>query len=201
MGREAQCKCEFGGSVADVKIHLEPGLLTLRGGFKNKLPTAELKNIKVVDDQLTFKVAGKSMRLHLGKAEAEKWAIALVTPPPSPARKLGITDKTIVRTVGPVLDDALLPALDEAARVSANGANLILACVETPEDLADALKAAKTQLENGVPIWMVYRKGPGHALTETWIRTELRSAGYMDTKVASVSAKRTALRFNLRKSL
>ena len=71
MGREARCKCELDGSVADVKIHLEPGLLTLSGGISRKLPTAELEKIKVLDDQLTFKVAGKSMRLHLGKALAE----------------------------------------------------------------------------------------------------------------------------------
>ena len=83
MGREARCKCELDGSVADVKIHLEPGLLTLSGGISRKLPTAELEKIKVLDDQLTFKVAGKSMRLHLGKALAEKWAVAIQTPPPA----------------------------------------------------------------------------------------------------------------------
>jgi len=199
MGREAKCKCEWDGSVAEVKINLEPGLLTLSGGISRKLPTAELKNIHVLDDQLTFKVAGKSMRLLLGKADSQKWAVALQTPPPTLARKLGITSETVVRTIGPVLDDALLAALDEAARVSASGAHLIIACVETPESLGAALKAAKAQLENGVPIWMVYQKGKGHALNEKWIRTELRSAGLMDTKVASVSAKWTALRFNLRK--
>jgi hypothetical protein len=47
---------------------------------------------------------------------------------------------------------------------------------------------------------MVYQKGPGHALNENWIRTDLRAAGLMDTKVASVSARWTALRFNLRKA-
>ncbi len=200
MGREARCKCEFGESMAEVKVHLEPGLLTLSGGLSKKLLTAELKNIKVLDDQLIFKVAGKSMRLHLGKAGSEKWAVALQTPPPSLAHKLGITSETVVRTIGPVLDDALLSALDEAARISANGAHLIIACVETPESLGAALKAAKVQLEKGVPIWMVYLKGPGHALNENWIRTELRAAGLMDTKIASVSARWTALRFNSRKT-
>ena len=199
MGREARCKCELDGSVADVKIHLEPGLLTLSGGISRKLPTAELEKIKVLDDQLTFKVAGRSMRLHLGKADSEKWAVALQTPPPTLARKLGITSETVVRIIGPVLDDALLAALDEAMRVSASGAHLIVACVETPESLGAALKASKAQLEKGVPIWMVFQKGKGHALNENWIRTELRSAGLMDTKIASVSAKWTALRFNLRK--
>ncbi len=200
MGREARCKCEFGGSVAEVKVHLEPGLLTVSGGLSRKLPTAELKSIKALDDQLTFKVAGKAMRLHLGKTVSEKWAVALQAPPPSLAHKLGITSETVVRTIGPVLDDALASALDEAARVSASGAQLIIACVETPESVGAALKAAKAQLESSVPIWMVYLKGPGHPLNEAWIRTELRFAGLMDTKIASVSAKWTALRFNFRKA-
>jgi hypothetical protein len=200
MGREAQCKCEFEGAVAEVKLHLEPGLLTLSGGVKRKLPTAELKEIKVVGDRLVFRVGGKPIRLHLGKADAEKWAVAIQAAPPSLARKLGITDKTVVRTIGPILDDHLKSAVDEAGRVSAKGANLMVACVETPESVGAALAAGKAQLENGAPIWMVYRKGPGHAINENWIRSALRSAGLMDTKIASVSAKWTALRFNLSKT-
>jgi hypothetical protein len=42
---------------------------------------------------------------------------------------------------------------------------------------------------------MVYAKGPGHDLSETAVRSLLRDNGMIDTKVASVSAKFTALRF------
>jgi hypothetical protein len=72
--------------------------------------------------------------------------------------------------------------------------------VDTPESLQTALDQAMKQLLTGIPIWFVYPKGPGHPLNETAIRTLLRSNGMMDTKVASVSAKLTALRFNLRKA-
>jgi hypothetical protein len=58
-----------------------------------------------------------------------------------------------------------------------------------------ALRDAKTQLLKGVPIWMVYPKGKGHAIGETVVRELLRENGMMDTKVASVSSKFTALRF------
>jgi hypothetical protein len=115
MGREAKCTCEFDGSVSEVRLHLEPGLLTLSGDVKRKLPTAELKEIKVLGDQLVLRVDGKPMRLHLGKAEADKWAVTIQAPPPSLARKLGITDKTVVRAIGPVLDENLQSAIDEAA--------------------------------------------------------------------------------------
>jgi hypothetical protein len=200
MGREARCKCEFEGSVVEVKLHLEPGLLTLSGGIKRKMPTAEIKEIKVVGDRLVFRADGKPMRLHLGKVDAEKWAVAIQAAPPSLARKLGITDKTVVRTIGPILDDNLKAAVEEAARVSAKGATLIVACVETPESVGAALMEAKAQVDKGVPLWMVYRKGPDHAINENWIRSALRSAGLMDTKIASVSAQWTALRFNLSKT-
>jgi hypothetical protein len=56
------------------------------------------------------------------------------------------------------------------------------------------------QLLQGIPIWFVYPKGPGHPLNESAIRALLRANGMMDTKVASVSDKLTAIRFNLRKS-
>jgi hypothetical protein len=61
------------------------------------------------------------------------------------------------------------------------------------------LRETKAQLLKSVPIWMVYAKGPGHAINETAIRSLLRENGMIDTKVASVSAKYTALRFVYRK--
>jgi hypothetical protein len=63
-----------------------------------------------------------------------------------------------------------------------------------------SLRQAGANLAKGAPMWVVYAKGPGHAIDESIIRSLLRAKGLMDTKVASVSAKYTALRFNLRKS-
>jgi predicted deacylase len=102
--------------------------------------------------------------------------------------------------IGAVPDEALQEALAEAARISSTDADLIVASVDSPESLHTALREAKAQLLSGVPIWMVYAKGPGHAINETAIRSLLRENGMIDTKVASVSAKFTALRFNYRKS-
>jgi hypothetical protein len=105
-----------------------------------------------------------------------------------------------VRTIGDIRDENLALALAEAARISATDADLIVACVDTPESLRAALQQAGKQLMNAVPIWLVYAKGPGHPLNESVIRSALRASGMMDTKVASVSSELTALRFNLRKS-
>lgn len=195
MGREATCKCDWGGTVAEVKALLESRELILRGGLRKRVPFDELKNLKVKTDRLCFTVDGEEVQLFLG-ISAEKWALAIKTPPPSLARKLGITNKTVVRTIGSMDDDTLKSALAEAARISASESDLIVARVDSPEDVEAALREAKAQLLQGVPIWMVYAKGPGQALNEAAIRTTMRSNGMMDTKVASVSAKLTALRFN-----
>lgn len=143
-----------------------------------------------------FKTGGDAVELVLGASAAEKWAAAITSPPPPLARKLGITEKTVVRTIGGVEDEDLKAAVAEAARVSPKGADLIVACVDTPESVRTALKEARAALAKGVPIWMVYAKGPGHPLNEAAIRGFLRGEGLMDTKAASVSSALTALRFS-----
>jgi hypothetical protein len=200
MGREAVCTCDWAGTVAEVKVLLETSELILRGDIRRRVPFSEMKEVKVQSDCLRFNVGGERVELLLGSSVGAKWATAITGPPPSLARKLGITNKTVVRTIGSACDEGLKAALAEAARISDEDADLIVACVDTPDSLKAALKEARKQLLNSVPIWMVYAKGPGHALNETMIRSLLRGSGLMDTKVASVSSKLTALRFNLRKS-
>jgi len=199
MGREAVCICDWAGTKIQVKALLETGEIILRGAMRRRIPFSEIDNVNAKADGLCFSVAGEAVQLALGPAAA-KWAAAITNPPPSPARKLGITDKTVVRVIGEVCDEALNEALADAAAIANKNAGLILACVDSPESLHAALRAAKAQLHKGVPIWMVYAKGKGHAIDETAIRSLLRDNGMIDTKVASVSAKYTALRFVARKS-
>jgi hypothetical protein len=180
-------------------VLLEPGELILRGELRKRLPLNEVKNVKVVSDRLCFTAGGERVQLLLGPSAAQKWAKAIAAGSPSLASKLGITDRTTVGTMGNIEDDALKSALDEAKRISAKDAGLIVACVDTPESLETTLRAAKPKLMKDVPMWIVYAKGPGHPLNEAGIRSLLREQGMMDTKMASVSAKLTALRFNLRK--
>jgi hypothetical protein len=198
MGREAVCSCDWGGTISEVKALLETGQIILRGGMRKRIPFSEIKNANATADRLRFTVAGETVQLALGHAAAQ-WAAAITSPPPSLARKLGITDKIVVRVIGEVCDEALNEALAQAAAIASKNAGLILACVDSPESLHAALCDAKEQLRKGVPIWMVYAKGKGHAINETAIRSLLRDNGMIDTKVASVSAKYTALRFIYRK--
>jgi hypothetical protein len=199
MGREASCECTFNGTTAKVKALLETNELILRGDIRMTAPLHSLSKVRVESDTLCFNLDKHPMQLHLGAKAAESWAKKIKTPPPPLADKLGITGKT-VRTIGPIADKALYSALCSAALVRAENPDLILSVVETPESLASTLRDAQKQLARSIPIWLVYRKGPGHPINESHIRSTLRALGYMDTKVASVSAEFTALRFNLPKS-
>jgi len=200
MGREAICTCDWAGEITEVKALLETGELILRGHLRKRVPFNEIKGISVAGDHLSFTVGREAVQLYLGPSVAGKWAAVISSPPPSLARKLGITNTTVVRTIGEVRDEELKLALAGAGQISVRGADLIVACVETPAALRRALQQARAQLMKGVPIWMVYAKGPGHAINEATIRMLLRENGLIDTKVASVSEKHTALRFIYRKS-
>jgi hypothetical protein len=196
MGREAVCTCDWAGTVAEVRALLETTELILRGDIRKRVAFQKIEGVKVQSDGLCFTVGTERVQLVLGDSVAAQWAATITGPPASLARKLGITSTTVVRTIGSIDDENLKAALAEAARVSSEGANLIVACVDTPEFLKTALKQAEDALANSIPIWIVYAKGPGHALSEGAIRTLLRANGLMDTKVASVSSALTAMRFS-----
>jgi len=196
MGREAVCTCDWAGTVTEVKALLESGELILRGGIRKRVSFAEIKQVTSRNGDLRFTVAGEKVQLVLGPSMSEKWSGVITSPPAPLSRKLGITGETVVRVVGDVESEELKGALAAAARVSSTNVDLIVACVDTLESLHATLDVVKGDLRSGVPIWMVYAKGPGHALNETAIRSLLRARGLMDAKVASVSSTLTALRFS-----
>jgi hypothetical protein len=200
MGREAQCTCIWNGEECKVKALLESPELILRGEMRRRIPFAKVKAIQADGDLLNFKFEGESVSLQLGKAVAAKWAETLLKPPPTLAKKLGITPETTVRMIGPVDDSSLKTALAEAKAVSKTKGELILARIDTSVDLDAALDKAAGQLKTGVPIWFIYRKGPGHPLNENQVRQTALATGIVDTKIAAVSAEFSALRFVKRRS-
>jgi hypothetical protein len=200
MGREARCTCIWNGEKSNVKAQLEPPELILRGEIRRRVPFSKMKSVRAEGDLLQFKFEGGAVSLELGSAMAANWADALLKPPPTLAKKLGITPETTVRMIGPVDDVSLKGALAEAKDVSSRKGELILARVETPSELHSALIKAADQLTAGVPIWFIYRKGSGHALNENQVRETALAMGIVDTKIAAVSAEFSALRFVKRRT-
>jgi hypothetical protein len=115
------------------------------------------------------------------------------------AKKLGISSESRVRAIGKMDDEELGQAIEKARKVPAEGADLIIARVDTADELTAALKASQKSLGRA-PLWIVYRKGKGQPLSEATVRARGLAAGLVDTKVASVSSILTALRFNKRRA-
>ena len=200
MGREAQCTCIWNSRKSEVKALLEPPELILRGEIRKRIPYAKMQRLRSDGDLLRFTCDGEDVALSLGMAMAAKWAEALLKPPQTLAKKLGISAETTVLLIGPADVAALKAALEEAKAVSKQKGDLILARVNTPADLHSTLMKAADQLSAGVPIWFIYRKGPGHPLNENLVREIALATGIVDTKIASVSAEFSALRFVKRRS-
>ena len=200
MGREATCTCVWNGKKSTVKALIEPPELILRGEVRRRVPIAKMSSVKAERDQLRFTIDGESVALLLGDTVAAKWADALLKPPPTLAKKLGVTPETTVWMIGPVDDPALKAALDEAKSVSKRTGYLIIARVDTPVYQHSVLMRAESQLRSATPIWFIYRKGPGHLLNENLVRSTALATGIVDTKVASVSAMFSALRFVKRRT-
>ncbi len=200
MGREAVCACMWNGTRHNVKALLEPPEIILRGELLRRVSFGNLKNITTDGEWLRFETGHQQVALQLGTSIAPKWADVLLKPPPSLAKKLGITSEKTVRVIGAVDDDALRNALNEAKAVSKSKGDLILARVNTAQDLKAALAKAASQLDSGTPIWFIYRKGPGHPLNENQVRAIALATGIVDTKIAAVSSEFSGLRFVKRRT-
>jgi hypothetical protein len=200
MGREANCTCEHGGEAGEVKALLESRELILRGVISRRVPFAEMQKVKTATGRLSFRFKGEDWSLAIGDELAAKWAAIIATPPPSLAKKMGITAEISVALAGEADDKALDDALAKAKTVTKRGGDLIVARVDTPDALARVLKSKARPLANGIPMWVVYPKGRGHALNEHDVRGLCLAAGLVDHKVTAVSNALTALRFVKRRT-
>jgi hypothetical protein len=200
MGREARCICKWNGEAAQVKALLEPPELILRGEIRHKIPFAQIEQLSANGAWLSFCIGQDKICLELGEALALKWAQAIFAPPPTLAKKLGIVSGSKVRIIGVIDDEALRDAFRDAKVVGRGKSDLTLARVNTPEELYAAFNKMADQMNSGAPILIVYRKGRGHAINESDVRSAGLGAGFVDVKVAAVSPELTALKFVGRKS-
>jgi hypothetical protein len=199
MGREAICACHLNGQTAEVKALIEPPELILRGEIKRRIPFASIKNLVADGALLRLQFGNEKFALSLGAETAAKWAKTLSTPPPSLAKKLGIAPCSRVKIIGKV-DDALLQTAIAEGQIAARGqADVIVARSNTRAELESAFERSLNLVADGAALWIVYRKGKGHAINEADVRQTGLAAGIVDVKVAAVSAQLTGLKFVRRK--
>jgi hypothetical protein len=196
MGREAICHCKWGDEQAECKVLLEGDELILRLGMRRRVPTSSLADVTVRGEHLMFRVGQDQVELRLGSEAAPRWAKAIATPLPSLASKLGISRTTKLLVIGDIQSQELKTAIAEAGSVGPSNPNLILICAHSGPEMDHALTQwFKSETCSG-PLWIVYPKGVSSEVKESALRELLRSRGFIDTKVASVSATLTAIRFN-----
>jgi hypothetical protein len=194
MGLEAKCRCRWSGGSGEVKALLEAHELILRGDVKGRLRIAEISDLRARGGDLHFRHSADEFVLELGVDRALRWAKKIATPPPSLAKKLGVTSGSKVMLIGPLRDAVLQEALKDAIATRKEEVLLSLAVVHD----AQALKKALGRHESaavGTPIWIVYEKGPKAAFGEGAVRSFMRGAGYRDNKVSAVSDTLTAMRY------
>lgn len=196
MGREASCTARVGQETAEVAALLESTTVVLRGAVKRKWEIAALQNLRVEGEALRFEIGGEDVALALGEKEAGKWLTKLQTPPPTLAAKLGVSAANPALLIGPTvgtLDPALAEALAGAITTNVREARMLVAVLSKPseiERMADfhADMICKT-------VWVVHPKGPGASPSDSDVRAEMRSRGYVDNKTSAVSDKLTATRY------
>jgi hypothetical protein len=191
MGREATCHCKWGDEQGDCKVLLEPTELIFRHGIRRRVLLSALTDMAAVGENLVFHAGRDRVQLRLGPEVAQRWLKAMKTPPPSLARKLGISPTTKLLVLGDVQSEELTAAIAQAGSLAGKEVDLTLICVDSERALSQCFEGGTCS----APLWIVYPKGPDSSLKESAVRELLRSRGFIDTKVASVSAKLTALRF------
>jgi len=195
MGREATVQCRWVEEAGLCKVLLESNELIVRGALRRRVPIATLRDVSVKNDELQFTVDGDAVSISLGSALAQRWAKAVSTPPPSLAKKLGISPASRLMVLGEIQSKELDAAVAEAETVDATDASLIIISVNNAHDLNLAVNRLAKRQSDATPLWVVYPKGPAGVFGETSVREVLRKRGFIDTKVASVSSALTALRF------
>lgn len=196
MGREALVRARIDGAAGaagetgEVKALLEARELILRGPIRRRYPTAAMREVRVRDSSLTFDCAGETVTLDLGARAAASWAAAITRPPPTLRAKLGLDKGATALLVGDCGDADLAQALDGVRTDDPAAADMVVARIDGPDDLAVAQAAA-----GSLPLWAVYPKGRSVVFGDTAIRTALRAAGWRDTKSCAVSDRLTATRY------
>ena len=196
MGRESECRCTWNGISEDAKALLASTELILRGGVRNRIAFGDISELRSSGSELSFLLKDSTMTILFPTAIADAWAKRMASPPVSLKTKLGIKEGSVVFVYGNLTSAELEAAVTKSRADFWDSSDLAIAEVTTSQQLDDLLQVASTNLKGGVSLWIVYRKGPGHAVNETVVREAARKVGWRDSKVASISADWTGARFS-----
>ena len=191
MGREAQCRVDFGPESSRGQALLETSEVLFRGAFRLRIPFQDIRALDAADGRLRIQFSGGSAVFHLGDA-ARQWA-ARIRNPPSLLDKLGVKAGMKVRLIGPLEDEFRRELSERGAALARSKAELVFLAVQQKDDLVEL-----AYLTAG-PVWVIYPKGI-QAVRANEVRTAGLAAGLVDIKVCAFSATHTALKFTPRRT-
>jgi hypothetical protein len=197
MGREALCLCRVGDTVAQAKALFETQEIILRGDLRRRFPLSAITDVRVDGDDLQFTADRTDVALTLGASQAAKWAAVLEKGPPSLTEKLGLEAGVSAWVIGAIDGPALELALRDHRTPAPNASAMTVAMVDGAEALERVIETHRAHCA-GRPLWIVYAKGRTAAFGEAAVRSQMRAAGFIDTKVSAVSPARSATRFSNR---
>lgn len=174
-----------------MKALLESAEIILRGEVHLRLPRSSTTDVKADGGTLVLTADGQAPRLELGGKEAEKWAAALLKPPPPLARKLGLGPDARALVLGDASDPELVRALNNAVAAKVADAAMVVAVIDGEAGLRAAVSRAPH-----LPVWCVYAKGKAAGYGDGEIRSFMRARGYRDNKSCAVSERLTATRYS-----
>lgn len=196
MGREAVAVCHWQGEIAEVKLHLDAAVLTLRGDLRADIPRTHIRDVTLVDEGVRVITDGPELLMEFGALDAARWQKALLKKPPTLAEKLGVSVKTPAYVFGSFTDEPLEAALVGATVTDPDGAALLVAVLLEEAALEQASTLALAYPDKH--IWMVHGKGKAAVVGDTTIRTHMRGLGFIDSKTSAVSDQLTTTRYRLR---
>jgi hypothetical protein len=193
VGKEAACEAVLAGMRVRIKAHLDATGLALRGELRARFTAAELRDVRVEDEQLVLSTPAGELSLMLGSA-ASKWASALQHPK-SVVEKFGIgrADRVMVRRV--TNDDfsaELARSLDAPPATTLRGT---FDCIVAQFDAAATLGELETLVRRLAPngaLWLVTPKGKGSLVPEGVVRAAIARAGLVDVKISAFDGTHTA---------
>lgn len=201
MGLEAECTVRYGKESSAGKAKLEEKEILFRGGFRLKVPLAEITRADAKDGALTIAWKGGQARLDLG-ASAVKWAEKIKNPR-GLLDKLGIKPAARVAIIG--IDDAAfleqVRARTDDVTIGKAGrdADVVLVAMKAKGDL-QRLAILRKAIVPGGAIWVVWPKGVP-AFREDDVRAAGPSAGLVDVKVVSFSETLSGLKMMIPRAL
>jgi len=189
MGRELQCRVDFGKDSSVGKALLETSEVVFRGDFRLKIPFREIRSMSSRNGKLSIDFPHGSAILHLGD-EAAKWE-ARIRNPPGRLDKLGVKAGTRVQLIGSHDEDFRRELSEREAVTSRSEPELVFLAIRNKADLAKIVHLGPQR------VWVIFQKGI-EAVTANDVRAAGLAAGLVDVKVCAFSPTHTALKFTPR---